>query len=164
MLRARGNSWLMLLFLASIACIGFILWASSGNHSQYFNYGLNERSFSSKSLRFIETKTSFTFPSGSRGLKMYYRGWQVDPCFAAKIQIPAEAKTAVQSSLTALKNMEIHGLESLFQRLPWWTPSKHNLLIERTLDGRIGDTEYCVQYSLCAENNQYVLYILWMSY
>lgn len=128
--------------------------------SRTSDYSLDEQHFTAASLKLVESKTGLSFPKGSRGLNMFYRGSQIDPSFAAKVKVPLEAEAAMRLQVTSIANVEISVSGKVFENLEWWRPSQGTILVERQFNGPDG---YYVHVILCSQQGDCVAYIEWAS-
>jgi hypothetical protein len=124
------------------------------------DYNLDSQSFKADSIKLVESKTGLVLPKGTRGLNMFYRGSQIDPSFAAKVEIPSEAEPAMNLEITKITNQEINVSRPLFKTLSWWNISDSTILAERQYYGPNG---YYVHIILCSENKKCILYVEWVS-
>ena len=60
-------SWLNQIWVALVLFLVIFF----GGNSSFLDYHLNERSFTTESLKLIEENTGLSFSSGSRGLNMF---------------------------------------------------------------------------------------------
>lgn len=128
--------------------------------SRRSDYNLDAQHFTATYLKLVETRTGMTFPDGSLGLNLFYRGSQIDPSFAARIQVPSEAEAAMIRQITSFTNVEINVSGSLFASVSWWKPSEGTIMAERKYYGPDG---YYVHVILSLEGRNCVLYIEWAS-
>jgi len=139
----------MRIFFAS--AVAFVVTGCGGN------YSLDKKAFTAEKLKMVEQRTGVTFPAGSQGLNMFYKGEPMDPYFVAKIQIPQASHEQLLKRIEQIRNEEIHVSGSVTTNLPWWTPSKEATRMERQFKLN-GDYVHLV---LCEENDRWVLYLEW---
>lgn len=124
------------------------------------NYTLDQSNFTTNSLALVERQIRLQMPPGSRGLKMVYKGFQIDPAFVAKIEIPASAEMGLKSQIEGITNQEYHPIGLLSEKVSWWKPVNNETTLERT---------YAVDSSLarvilCRQDSHIVLYVEWFSF
>lgn len=121
------------------------------------NYTLDPSSFTTDALALVEKEIQLPLPQGSRGLNMVYKGYQIDPAFVAKIEIPADAEMGLKSRIERIANQEWHAIGSLSEKVSWWKPAKNETTIERNYTVKSS----LAQVILCHEGSQVVLYVEW---
>lgn len=89
--------FLIILLILVVVAIAI---AASFYHSA--NYTLDQSNFTTNSLALVEKQIRLKMPPGSRGLKMVYRGFQIDPAFVAKIEIPVGAEMVLKSQIEGI--------------------------------------------------------------
>jgi hypothetical protein len=146
----------MLLLASAVAPVALLLNACS----KPYNYSLDARSFTPAVLQDLESKTGLTFPEGSKGLNMYYRG-SYEPCLRAKLKIAPQGQAAILQQIRDIEHRRgIIGASGSLARLPWWTPSRGVTLVERHFD----TTNDClVHLILSSEEKNCILYIEWFT-
>lgn len=146
-----------LIILGMLVVVAIVI-AASFYHSA--NYTLDQSNFTTNALALVEKQTRLKIPPGSRGLNMVYDGFQIDPAFVAKIEIPANAEMGLKSQIEGITNQEYHPIGLLSEKISWWKPVKNETTLERT---------YAVNSSLtrlilCHQDSQTVLYVEWFSF
>ena len=108
----------------------------------------------------VEQKTGLTFPAGSQGLNMYYKGEPMDPFFIAKVEIPAGSQEETIGRIKQLKNQDIHESGSPAKEYDWWKLSKETTKAEcRFADNR----GTYVHIALCNEDGHWIVYLEWFT-
>jgi len=149
-------SWLNQIWVALVL---FLVIFFGGNFS-FLDYHLNERSFTSESLKLIEENTGLSLSSGSRGLNMFYCGSKcIDQSFIAKVEIPKSSKDFLIKQIEQIKNTDFHCKDGnqLEKRVTWWKPSKITIRIERQFYSKTGITHIW----FCQEGERWILYLHW---
>jgi hypothetical protein len=119
------------------------------------NYTLDQSNFTTNALALVEKHTSLSLPVGSRGLNMVYRGFEIDPSFVAKIEIPSNAGMLLKSQIEKIKDEDYHPIGALSEKTSWWKPVKSDTIVERKYTV---DSSYA-HLILCQENSQFVLFV-----
>jgi len=123
------------------------------------NYELNAQSFTAKNLKLVEQKTGIIMPAGSRGLNMYFDGFQIDPSLIAKIEIPDVASESVASQIEQIPIEHWTVQNPLIKKVRWWKPSKVTPRVERQFNRN--SSGGFVEIQLCEEDGHWILYVQW---
>jgi len=143
-----------------ILVVSFLLTALSGSNFSNADYNLDEKSFTTESLKLIEEHTSISLPVGSRGLHMFYQESQcVDPSFVAKVEIPEASKDLLIKQIEGIQNIDFKLVNQLAKQVKWWEPSNALIYIERKFTSKTGNVHILV----CYEHERWVIYVEWNS-
>ena len=124
------------------------------------NYALDQSNFKASALALIEKHARLSLPVGSQGLNMYYDGFEIDPSFVAKIEIPSNSEMVLKSQIEKIKDLDYQVTGALYAKTAWWKPDKDNILAERKY---IVESSF-VHLILCPEKGGFVLYVEWISF
>lgn len=158
MVVAMKRNFTILIVLGTVL-IGVAI-AVAISYYRSFNYILDQSNFTEDSLALVEKHTTLRLPAGSKGLNMVYRGFQVDPAFLAKIEIPEDAATILRSQIEKIKDEDSHPIDPLIDKTAWWKPVKSEIVIERRYT--VGSSYANVIF--CQENENFVLFVEWFSF
>jgi hypothetical protein len=121
------------------------------------DYSLDQTSFDAKTLKMVEERTGIVLPSGSHGLRIFYKGSRIDPSFVAKVEIPSSFEQAMTEQIEKRHNQEGVVTGSLAEKVDWWKPQSAILITKRqfSLDGNF------VRVFFCNEKDRRILYLEW---
>jgi hypothetical protein len=147
------------MYVLALAAVALTLFAIGCDSRRGKNYELDARSFAPENLRMIEKQTGIAIPDGSRGLNLLYEGRQIDPAFAAKVEIPAASHEEVAEMIRRFRNSDTHVHNPISERVAWWNVRKNVIREERAFST---DTNL-VHVLLCEEGGRWFLYLEWYS-
>jgi hypothetical protein len=120
----------------------------------------NVNSFDPTSLRLVEQKTGLKLPPQSNRVDLLYDGYQIDPSFVAKIQIPLGSEEMLRTQIEKFKAEEIHLANSLSTKVGWWNLDASKEQLNRQYIYNSGYVHAILSY----DHEQLYLYIEWISY
>jgi hypothetical protein len=123
------------------------------------NFELDASSFDPDSLKLVGQRTGVLFPEGSRGLNIINEGRQIDPSFAAKLELPSSSKQTVVHQIEQFPKKDVILVNPLAKEVSWWRSSQALIAVER----QYFQGENLVHAILCEENGKLILYLEWHS-
>ncbi len=137
-----------------LTCILFFTFL--GCSRWYEEFELNENSFDSDAMQYIEEISGLDLPENANGLKFYYKP-PIDPCFIAKIEIAATDKQTIEKQIKGFKaydSVPVLGREWNFR--DWWPEKIDNEIVSKIYYRE--DSGYIFAY-LIKEKEQLILYL-----
>lgn len=124
-----------------------------------YDYELSEDTFTQEDFNMIQKAIGIKFPKDSRGLNLFFKGECIDPAFVAKVKIYEPAHKEFIKQLEKLPNLRGSMSNSLTEKLPWWKVSKNTLYLKRMYY----EHSVLTKIFLCKEDEEWILYIVWVT-
>lgn len=140
--------------MKAYACILILSLILMGCGWRYREYELNENSFGIDTMVEIEKESGIELPDGAKGLKYHYIP-PIDPIVFAKIKIPVETGTLMESRIAALKDMPSYPKNFANERCQWWPSDITNAIMAR----KAFSNGYYIEAYLVQEKEQLILYL-----
>jgi hypothetical protein len=152
---AKIKYYLLATIILALAIIGTMCWRL---HSG--SYTLNQSNFSTNTLTLIENNTHLKFPEGSRGLNMIYDAEHTDPSFIAKIEIPSNEVSDLETQILDKPKGDYHPIGLMSEKTPWWNPAKSEIIIASQYTA---DSSF-INLVLCQRSDQVILFVEWFAF
>lgn len=131
-----------------------LTFATCTNDRWFSEFELNEKTFDSDAMQYIEEISGLDIPKKSKGLKFYYKP-PIDPCFIAKIEISQKDKNTIEKQLATFDAIDNAPGEN-WSFKDWWPKNMGDIIVMNIYYRE--ENGYFFSY-LVKENGRVILYL-----